>query len=248
MYKIAPTLPVVRSGYKFSHLGSEYGGWIFVDSENLYNAVVVSCGVGEDVSFDVEFASHYGAKVILVDPTPRAIRHFKNVEAHLGEPQKQPGSKGGKQSVDSYDLSKLSPGQIRLCEKALWNSVESVKFFAPRNPDHVSHSIGNYQNNYVEDTKHIMVTTTTIDKLLDEFVKGKPALIKLDIEGAEIEVLLDMLSKGIHPRQVLVEYDELSVPSKISKARVEAAHSKLLDAGYLLVHRHQNNFTYFHAN
>ena len=40
-------------------MGSEYGKWCFVDHQDLYNSVVISGGVGEDISFDVDFASEY---------------------------------------------------------------------------------------------------------------------------------------------------------------------------------------------
>jgi hypothetical protein len=111
-------------------------------------------------------------------------------------------------------------------------------------PAHVSHSIVNFQNNYSTDTSYINVPATTIDKVLSEFGIDDLQLLKLDIEGAEIEVIVDMLSKGICPHQVLVEYDELLVPSKLSRARVELAHGALEQHGYALVHREHTNFTY----
>ena len=242
---LAPSLPVTRQGCPLLHLGSRYGGWTCVASETLQNATVVSCGLGEDASFDVAFAAHYGARVILVDPTPRAVQHFHGLVARLGEPPRQPYAKGGKQPLDAYDLEQIKPGQLQLCAKALWSQSGRLKFFAPPNPAHVSHSISNYQNNYATDTAHIMVDALTIDQLLAAFAIGALPLLKLDIEGAEIEVLADMLAKGIHPQQVLVEYDELSVPSQRSKLRIEETHAQLLSTGYRLVYRRHNNATYF---
>ena len=48
-------------------------------------------------------------------------------------------------------------------------------------------------------------------------------LIKLDIEGAAIEFLVDCFSKGFRPRQVLVEFDELAVPSLSQLPKLRAA-------------------------
>jgi hypothetical protein len=45
----------------------------------LSNAKVLTCGLGEDASFDVEFASKYNAEAIVVDPTPRAIQQFAEI-------------------------------------------------------------------------------------------------------------------------------------------------------------------------
>jgi hypothetical protein len=36
--------------------------------------------------------------------------------------------------------------------------------------------------------------------------------VKLDIEGAEIEVIKDMMEKNIFPSQLLIEYDGTKFP------------------------------------
>lgn len=70
-------------------------------------------------------------------------------------------------------------------------------------------------------------------------------LLKLDIEGAEIELILEMLTKRIFPGQVLVECGELSVPSKRSKGRIQSAHEALLHNGYRLINfDYPSNFLY----
>ena len=241
----APSLRIsTPHNHKLTRLGTEYGGWKFVDSAALKRSVVVSCGLGEDASFDVEFAAKYGAKVIIVDPTPRAIQHFKGMMARLGQRPQQPYRKTGAQPVEAYDLSGISNAQLRLCEKAIWNKNTHVRFFAPESRDHVSHSIVNYQHNYSTETAHIEVEAVPIDELLKQYDIGEPSLLKLDIEGAEIEVLMDMISKRIHPKQVLAEYDELAVPSKKSMERIEGAHAALLSAGYQLIAREHTNFSY----
>ena len=53
-------------------LGSNYGGWSFYETKNLLGGNVISAGVGEDVSFDVELIEKFSCRVFLVDPTPRA--------------------------------------------------------------------------------------------------------------------------------------------------------------------------------
>jgi hypothetical protein len=87
-------------------LGSDYGGWTFEPSTDLQNSAIVSCGLGEDASFDIEFASRFGAKVIIVDPTPRAIRHFDEIQKRVGQPAVQSYVKGGKQPIASYTSAK----------------------------------------------------------------------------------------------------------------------------------------------
>ena len=53
-----------------SFKGSDYGGWSFLDNNYLNNKYIISGGLGEDASFDVELISKYNCKILVVDPTP----------------------------------------------------------------------------------------------------------------------------------------------------------------------------------
>jgi len=53
-------------------------------------------------------------------------------------------------------------------------------------------------------------------------------MIKLDIEGSEIEVLDLMIDKKILPNQILVEFDELNKINEIALKRFSDIHQKLL--------------------
>lgn len=70
--------------FNIIHLGSAYGGWSLVNEDALKECTIISAGLSEDASFDVEFATKYNAKVIIVDPTPRAISHFNEIVNSLG--------------------------------------------------------------------------------------------------------------------------------------------------------------------
>lgn len=234
-------------GYNLIYLGTEYGGWNFLHEDNLNNCTIISAGLGEDASFDIEFSSKYNAKVIIVDPTPRAIKHYSKIINSLGNKAKTEYKTGGKQPINAYNLSNLKKDNFILVEKALWNKNERLKFFSPPNPEHVSHSIINLQNQYNQNTNFIEVDAFTIDKLLDEVSLNKNdiPLIKLDIEGAEIEFLIDCFNKGFKPRQILVEFDELNFPSKRSFERVTNINQILINNNYQLLKTNgQSDFLY----
>ena len=199
-----PKIEVKRST-KLLKLGSGYGGWTFDLSEDLHNSVIVSAGLGEDGSFDVEFASRFDAKVIIVDPTPRAILHFEAIQNRIGQPAELAYRDGGKLPVRSYDLRGITEGSLILERSALWIEQTTLKFFSPPNPNHVSHSIDNFQNGYSQATPYIDVPAITLEGLLDKYGLKSIPLLKLDIEGAEIEVIRHMLNGPIRPRQILVE-------------------------------------------
>ncbi|RIQ16812.1 FkbM family methyltransferase [Bordetella avium] len=237
--------PAYAPGLALRSMGTAYGGWTFVDDPQLRCAHIISCGLGTDASFDIKFATHYGASTLIVDPTPSAIRHFRAIEARLGEPAALPYPKKGNIPAEAYDLRAIRPGQLRLAPTALWVEAGNIRFYAP--PDNgVSHSINNYGNHYRHDTPYIEVAAAPLDILMRDYGLSVPPLIKLDIEGAEIEVIHDMMEKGIFPQQILVEYDELARPSARNQARIQDAHHALLAHGYLLVHCDGHmNFTYW---
>jgi FkbM family methyltransferase len=217
-------------------LGTQYGGWTFEDAPDLHGSTIVSCGLGEDASFDVEFASRYGAKVIIVDPTPRAITHFNEFFALIGRARSANPVAGGRQPAESYDLRRVSSTSFVLIAKALWIERGTLKFYLPRDTHHVSHSIVNFQNNYSTDGEHIEVESVTIDQLMAQTNIDALPLLKLDIEGAEIPVIEDMLRKKIYPRQILVEFDELGIPSAQATRKFEETDAALRASGYRLVY------------
>lgn len=237
--------------YRLVHLGTEYGGWTFVDEGGLDNTTIISAGLGEDASFDVAFAGRYGANIIIVDPTPRAVKHFEKICERFGKPDTVPFGETGSQDPEAYNLSNVQPSQLRLVEKALWNKPGTIKFFEPKDKEHVSHSIHNYQNEYRDDTDAIEVPAATIFDVMNAFDVSceDVGLVKLDIEGAEIEVLEDMLSKGFLPKQILVEFDELNVPSKRGYDRVSKIDKQLKECGYSLIGSDgKADFLYFKGN
>jgi FkbM family methyltransferase len=217
-------------------LGSVYGGWEFLDRDYLQNATIVSAGLGVDASFDVEFARRYGATILIVDPTPKAIAHFHDMVARVGQPALQQYVAGGHQPVDAYPMDWTDGSHFRLAPYALWNEAGTMRFFMPSDTNHVSHSLINFQHGYGQESDHIEVETIRLSDLLARENIAPPALMKLDIEGAEIEVLQSMIADGIRPRQLLIEYDELIIRTKKAMERVNGSIAMLVANGYQCRH------------
>ena len=203
---------------------------------------------GEDISFDIGFAAKYKSKVFIVDPTPRAVTPGSKVLERVGAGAQQEFVAGGCQDPSSYDLSGIEENQVNLIKLALWREKCKIKFFAPSNPAHVSHSIVNYQNNYSQASESIEVDAVTLGDLCsDKLSISSIEILKLDIEGAEHEVISSMLSSELRPKQVLVEYDELLVGSFRGLNRFRKTHRQLLLNGYKLFSRDGANYSYILA-
>jgi len=82
----------------------------------------------------------------------------------------------------------------------LWSEDSIQQFRAPANEAHVSHSIG-----ALDDRGGFTAKCRSVKSLLGEFGHDHIDLLKLDIEGAEYEVLPVMLADGIKPSVLCVE-------------------------------------------
>ncbi len=238
--RYSPSIKVDAVG-GLERLGSRYGGWMIRNDPALRGSVIVSCGFGEDGSFDAEMANTYGAKVVVVDPTPRAVAHFDEMVARVGKPADTGYVPGGKQPVGAYDLSNVTEGQMVLVDKALWINEEPVRFFKPSVDEHVSHSI-KFDNG--DDDRYIVVPTVTLASLVAEIGANSISMVKMDIEGAESEILNSIEDWGIWPDQILIEFDVLRVPGPESKNDVETIDGKLRRLGYSCAHIDDRNYLY----
>lgn len=238
--RYAPSIKVdAVSGLE--RLGSTYGGWMIKDDATLHGSVVISCGLGEDASFDAEMANSYGAKVVVVDPTPRAVVHFHEMVARVGKGAECGYVDGGKQPAQAYNLANVADGQIQLVDKALWINEQPVRFFKPDVDEHVSHSI-KFDNG--SDEHYIIVPTVTLASLMAGLAADKISMVKMDIEGAETEILNSIEDWGMWPDQILVEFDVLREPGPDSKNDVEAVDRKLRARGYTCASAEGRNYLF----
>src|SRR5438552_4122743 len=100
-------------------IGSTYGGWA-VPKDLISSEWICYCGgAGEDITFDLGMIERFGVHVYCFDPTPRSAAHVAQVAAGLSR-------------FHFYPIG-------------LWDRNDSIRFFAPRDPSHVSHSALNLQ-------------------------------------------------------------------------------------------------------
>lgn len=185
--------------------GTEYGGWALKADGLTANSVVYSFGIGEDASFDLSLISAYGVNVYAFDPTPKSIAWVNR--------QSWPAS------FNFYPIGLGAADRI-------------AEFFPPENPDHVSHTILNRQSTAANAIKVEIHRLKTIAEMLDH---QHIDILKMDIEGAEYEVIDDLIdSPEISVYQVLVEFHHFF--PEIPVERTQKALKKLTDIGYRVFH------------
>jgi len=181
-------------------LGTHYGGWSIYPDIIDAESTVYSFGVGEDISFDLALISRFGVAIEAFDPTPRSIHWVKQ------------------QNI---------PSQFHLHEYGLADFDGDISFNPPKNPAHVSHTI---LEDALGNENSIKVPVLTLGSILEKLGHLSIDLLKMDIEGAEYQVINDMLENGIFPKQLLVEFHHRFSNVGISKTR--DALNKLSKVGY----------------
>jgi FkbM family methyltransferase len=218
------TVPILR-------LGTEYGGWTIVQDAVLRNSWVVLCGAGEDISFDLALQAVYHCNIVIVDPTPRAVEHFQLV---LLSAERNARAGINNSATEFYDLTNVDLSHVHFLPVAVWTKKSLVKFWEPLQRSHVSHSIINFHRT----KKYIEVEAEPLSDIIGRFglLNNDIHIVKLDIEGAAIEVINWMCDNAFRPKQLLVEFDEMIFPDPHTKTRVKNATTRLQAAGYELVH------------
>ena len=198
-------------------LGTNYGGWFIpTDIELDKDSVVYSGGVGEDISFDILLNSKYDCNIILIDPTKKAIKHYEEIQNYYNNNNNN-NNNNNIESLKVFtgniqnDYYKYIEGQtpnfnkFLYINKGLWNCKDELKFYKQSNENYVSQSLieNMFSSNYE------VVEVDTIKNIMEQNNHHKIDLLKLDIEGAEINVIEKMLDDKIYPKYLLIEFDLL---------------------------------------
>lgn len=183
-------------------IGSNYGGWMVPLGALKKDDVVYAAGVGTDISFDLGLINSYGVDIHAFDPTPKVHKWLKS--RHLPE------------------AFKFHPWGFS-------NHDGTVSFHVPKNEEHISHSMVESQ---VTAAASINVAVKRIVTTMKGLGHNHIDLLKMDIEGAEYAVIEDMLTCGIRPTYLLIEFHHRF--TSIQARKTKSAIALLRRSGYQL--------------
>lgn len=155
------------------------GNYMFNLSKLNKDSIVYSFGVGTSISFEEELARVFKCKVYCYDPTSMAVNYIKN--------------------------NKYDDDIIHFNPTGIWIKDGPIKFFAQETND--PKIMGGSINNLFKSDKFEYLECKKLKTFMGENGHNKINLLKLDIEGAAIEVFKDMINDQIFPDQVIAEFE-----------------------------------------
>jgi len=203
----------------YVRLGSRYGGW-WVDSRAIgANPLLIDCGLGLDISFPVAFLARFGGHVIGIDPHPRSVAYCEA----------------------------LKPPGMEILLRAFWREPgQSLEFHLPRGAEALPSGADGISGSLLASHSYagggtIRVSSTSLAEVLAGAGRDECDVLKLDIEGAEYEVLEALCRSGEIRRsgQVLVEFHHGWTEHPYS--RTVAAIEAMRDCGFELIHTEGRN-------
>jgi FkbM family methyltransferase len=141
------------------------------------DSIVVSAGVGKDISFERELIDYTGCRVLLLDPSPTGIATMARPENHCSRIEFLPVGLAG-----SDGELRLNPPQ-RAGEGSFWKAPGA----AP-----------------AQDA--LSLPCRSISSLARERGFSRIDLLKMDIEGSEYDVIDDIVQSGLDIGQLCVEF------------------------------------------
>lgn len=183
--------------------GNRFADWTFCPDKLDEHSVIYSFGVGEDVSFDLRLIDHYQLQVHGFDPSPRSIEWVEG--QNLSD----------KFHFHPYGLA-AKDGTITFSEPVEAN-IHSLKISDPAEGKDAG-------------LKTHRLPVHRLTTLMEKLGHDRLDILKMDIEGAEYEVIEDILSSKVSITQILIEFHHRFRDVGIGKTR--RAVSRLNEAGY----------------
>ena len=219
--------------------GTKYGGFYYPENlEGLDDSSIIYCiGAGEDISHDIEIANKLNSNVYIIDPTPRAIKHYEYVKSVLEGKDKiiYDNKFGGGNPYEYWKVileNKIDTTKIIYNNCGIGIEEGIQKFYLPSNEEYVSCSLVEG----MKGNKYININVKKLKTLMNEYGHDKIDLLKMDIEGSECDVLVNMLEEHIYPKYLAIEFDNIE--------KKEGTNKLLQIQGYELLYIDNNNYVY----
>lgn len=183
------------------------GGWWFAPGDLGKESIVYSLGVGDEINFDLYVIETFGTEVFAFDPTPS--------------------------SVDMLHENKL-PDRFHFYPWAITATDGTLKFYPRLKKDGTKSDVMFTMMPEAETVKDVIeVPAYSLRTVVEKLGHDRIDMLKMDIEGAEYEVLDGLLESPVLPSQLLVEFHHRFVENGLE--RTYDIINRLHQAGYRII-------------
>ena len=179
-------------------------GWQYIPDLLGPHSIVYSLGVGDSIDLDIDLIHHYSLTVHAFDPTPYTEEWVSSLELPANFVF-HPWAAAGKD------------GSLRLFRRVNTRGKKSVVMWTA-------------DDNAGDESDFIDAPAYTVRTMMEKLEHERVDLLKVDVEGAEYEILDSLGDIANLPTQLLVEFHH-RFPS-IGKQRTAASIEKLRTFGY----------------
>ena len=187
--------------------GNKFADWTFCPDSINEESVIYSFGVGSDISFDLQLKKRFNLHIHAFDPSPTSVAWIKKQEL----PEEF--------HFYPYGLAALD-GEISFAEP---DEAGIHSLFATHSEEKAG-----------EGLKQHVLPVHRLPTILKKLGHQKIDILKMDIEGAEYEVIEDIINLPLPVSQVLIEFHHRF--AHIGLKQTHQAISKLNQAGYKIFH------------
>ncbi|MFO7668348.1 MAG: FkbM family methyltransferase [Bacteroidales bacterium] len=183
--------------------GNRFAEWTFCPDNLDEHSVIYSFGVGEDVCFDLKLIERYQLDVHAFDPSPRSIKWV-----------------AGQNLTEKFHFHPYG----------LASGDGTVTFREPAEANIHSLQISDLANIGDAGSKTHLLPVHRAGTILQMLGHKAIDILKMDIEGAEYEVIEDILKSAVPVSQLLIEFHHRF--ANIGTGKTRKAISQLNEAGY----------------
>ena len=192
---------------KRMRFGNRFAEWTFCPDSLNEDSVVYSFGVGSDISWDLQLMKHFKLHIHAFDPSPGSVAW-----------------------VEKQEL----PREFHFYPYGLAATDGDISFAEPDEPGIHSLFATNAEVKTGKGLKQHVLPVHRLSTIMELLGHQKIDILKMDIEGAEYEVIEDLIHWPLPVSQLLVEFHHRF--AHIGLKRTKEAISILNGAGYKIFH------------
>lgn len=187
--------------------GNTFADWTFCPDSINEESVIYSFGVGSDISFDLQLMERFNLHVHAFDPSPASVAW-----------------------IEKQDL----PAEFHFYPYGLAATDGEISFAEPTEAGVHSLFATNSGEKYEEGLKQHILPVHRLPTIVKKLGHPKIDILKMDVEGAEYELIEDIINMHIPVQQVLIEFHHRFAHIGLKQTR--QAVSTLNRAGYKIFH------------